>query len=503
MKRYLVLLLAMVMTLSMVAFPAAAEEDDRPTITVTILDRSAVPTDQGTYEDNWATRWINENAPVKVEFVACARNSTYQNYNLWLASGEAPDLIMEFQPEYVEEWANQGMLIELSDIIDEYAPNYRALTPPETQQWGMTMGGEYAFAQQRFESSVVNHMLYVRTDWLENLGLSIPTTEEEFLEVVRAFTEDDPDGNGEDDTYGWSMAGTYPQVLNAAYDAHSGWYKGEDGVFENVHLTENKLKVMQLMETIMDNGWCDPEYLTYDADMHYTRFATGETGFLACEHANLQNKAWATLKANFPEATVAVVPSWTGSGYYQERECQFLSCVPTTCENPEAVAMYIDWMITDGWQMLQWGEEGVDFENRDGLYVSLLTEDERLAKLGYTNEYAIVSPYGMDAELYLQAAEAAVDDDVKEAKIIDAEAVMATKDIKFRRDTPTANLGVDIVVEYMTDMNTIADEKWAQALADPDFTAEQAQEEIRAEWEGMDYEMVKEAFNEQAAELGL
>ena len=55
----------------------------------------------------------------------------------------------------------------------------------------------------------------------------------------------------------------------------------------------------------------------------------------------------------------------------------------------------------------------------------------------------------------------------------------------------------------MTDMNTIADEKWAQALADPDFTAEQAQEEIRAEWEGMDYEMVKEAFNEQAAELGL
>ena len=94
-------------------------------------------------------------------------------------------------------------------------------------------------------------------------------------------------------------------------------------------------------------------------------------------------------------------------------------------------------------------------------------------------------------------------DEVKEAKIIDAEAVMATKDIKFRRDTPTANLGVDIVVEYMTDMNTIADEKWAQALADPDFTAEQAQEEIRAEWEGMDYEMVKEAFNEQAAEMGL
>ena len=78
-----------------------------------------------------------------------------------------------------------------------------------------------------------------------------------------------------------------------------------------------------------------------------------------------------------------------------------------------------------------------------------------------------------------------------------------TKDIKFRRDTPTANLGVEEVIDYMTDLNTVADEYYAKALADKDYTSEQAYEDIKAEWENMDYEMIKEAFNEKAAELGL
>ena len=46
-------------------------------------------------------------------------------------------------------------------------------------------------------------------------------------------------------------------------------------------------------------------------------------------------------------------------------------------------------------------------------------------------------------------------------------------------------------------------EYYAKALADKDYTSEQAYEDIKREWENMDYEMIKEAFNEKAAELGL
>ena len=504
MKKYLALALTLALTLTMFVVPAMAEEDNRPTISVAILDRSAVPADQGTYEDNWATRWINENSPVKVEFVACPRGSTYANYNLWMAAGEAPDVIMEFQPEYVEEWANAGLLIELSDVLDEYAPNYRSMTPDYVQAWGQYCGGEYAIAQERFANAIVNHMVYVRADWLENLGLSVPTNWEEFEEVVRAFSEDDPDGNGENDTWGWSMIGHYQTAIQSMYGANGdSWYKMEDGTFENAHLMPERLEAMKFLEKCVDNGWCDKEWLS-NPDDQYTQFATGKLGFLACEHSNLQNKAWATLKANFPEAEVVVMPSFTEYGYYPERECQFLSCVPTTCDNPEAVAQYIDWMITDGWEMLKYGEEGVDFEKQGDLYVDLLTPDERTAKLAYTGEYAIVCPYGTDSDLFMQTQQALPDDNpLKEACLIDAESVKLTEDIKYRRDTPTANLGVQEAIEMMIDMKTYAGEQWSKALLNADYTCEQAQADIAAEWANQDYEMVKEAFNEKAAELGL
>ena len=42
----------------------------------------------------------------------------------------------------------------------------------------------------------------IRKDWLENLGLEEPKTIDEFYNVLKAFTKDDPDGNGKDDTYG-------------------------------------------------------------------------------------------------------------------------------------------------------------------------------------------------------------------------------------------------------------------------------------------------------------
>ena len=56
----------------------------------------------------------------------------------------------------------------------------------------------------------------IRQDWLDNLGLDMPETFEEFKEVMRAFTEDDPDGNGVDDTYGFvsSYQGPYNREWN-------------------------------------------------------------------------------------------------------------------------------------------------------------------------------------------------------------------------------------------------------------------------------------------------
>lgn len=50
--------------------------------------------------------------------------------------------------------------------------------------------------------------LYIRSDWRENLGYQAPTTWDELVELAGAFTNDDPDGNGEDGTCGFVMPGS-------------------------------------------------------------------------------------------------------------------------------------------------------------------------------------------------------------------------------------------------------------------------------------------------------
>ncbi|SMF91905.1 putative aldouronate transport system substrate-binding protein [Paenibacillus uliginis N3/975] len=59
----------------------------------------------------------------------------------------------------------------------------------------------------------------IRQDWLDKLGLAMPTSYEELKEVALAFTNKDPDGNGKNDTYGLAMA----QNINPSYEMGAYW----------------------------------------------------------------------------------------------------------------------------------------------------------------------------------------------------------------------------------------------------------------------------------------
>lgn len=501
MKKFLSILLVCLMVLSL---GAAVAEGDKPTISVAIFDRGAVPADKGSYEDNWATQWINENAPVNVEFVPVPRWETYSTYSLWLASDTPTDIFMEFQPDYVQEWSAEGVLYELGDLIDEYAPNYRALTPQVVQDWGKYNGGEYAMVDARAETAVINHMCYIRADWLENLGLEMPTTLDELKEVIRAFTEDDPDGNGENDTWGWSFALQGTTLIQNMFGFHGGSWVVEDGKFISAHVSERALEAYKFMEEIYDNGWCDIEYLSdTNGTNAYAEFSSGKLGIICCGLGYLSSTIWDPLMANEPDAKVAPLPSVTDYGYYQERECSLLNMIPATSKNAAGAVQYLDWMLSEGWQTVKFGEPGVDFEYQGDLIVRLTNDDEYAAKFSYTQEYAVLSTYKDTIETYRQTYEAYDDSNLKKpAYLIQADAMDLTKDIKFYRATPITNLGIRSYNELMPDMDTIAGEYWAKALNSTEYTADQALADIIDEWSGMGYDEVEADYNAACAELG-
>ncbi|WP_239297737.1 ABC transporter substrate-binding protein [Paenibacillus sp. ACRRY] len=126
-----------------------------------------------------------------------------------LASGDYPDLYMlipwvdRFSQTDLLKFGQQGVIIPLNKLIEQYAPNikkvldtneyYRAMnTAPDGNIYGLTGLNEC------FHCSYPNKM-WINTKWLEQLDLKEPGTTEEFKQMLEAFKTQDPNGNGKAD----------------------------------------------------------------------------------------------------------------------------------------------------------------------------------------------------------------------------------------------------------------------------------------------------------------
>ncbi|NOU79015.1 extracellular solute-binding protein [Paenibacillus sp. LMG 31459] len=126
-----------------------------------------------------------------------------------IASGSYPDVFAIKGSELVK-YAQTNVIADLTDAYEKYAT-------PELKEYVNTNNGSDLVASQvdgklyaipkvgsGYDSAMV---MFLRQDWLDNLGLKIPTTMDELVEVARAFTKNDPDQNGKADTYGLALNG--------------------------------------------------------------------------------------------------------------------------------------------------------------------------------------------------------------------------------------------------------------------------------------------------------
>jgi putative aldouronate transport system substrate-binding protein len=218
--------------------------------------------------------------------------------------------------------------------------------------------------------------LVIRQDWLEALGLEAPTTVEELLAVAQAFTEQDPDGNGQDDTYG--LGGFLNgQGLGTRFDFILGAY-GVPGVWNFNDMANFGLNVRQaqypealaFMKQLVDAQVIDPDWPTLTRDEFRARWKQGLYGIMWEDFAALTNQSnYAPFDENFPEGEWATLPAPTGPsgdafyGVYTGRGNFFaISQRAADAGKGEAIARLLEWMATpEGYYLLGFGEEGVNF----------------------------------------------------------------------------------------------------------------------------------------------
>ncbi len=120
-----------------------------------------------------------------------------------------------------------------------------------------------------------------RKDWADKLGLSEPKTIEDVYNMAKAFTEQDPDGNGKDDTYGfaWSKSVESFDIAQAWFGAGNQWAE-RDGKLVPVFRTEEYMEALNWFKKMYDEGLVYSDFAVRDASTRADALKNGECGML-------------------------------------------------------------------------------------------------------------------------------------------------------------------------------------------------------------------------------
>ena len=184
------------------------------------------------FATNEFTKWYEDKTNVHINWTVPSGDAQ-QSFNLMIASGDYPDCIlgMGLSREQVMSLVKQKILVDIKDEIQEHGYYIKKMfeEEPSTEEY-VTIGGKiYGVpkASAEFGSKYQNAM-WAYTPWLENLKIEEPQTTEDFYQMLKAFKEKDPNGNGKADEIplaarginNWG-AGIAPYIMSAFIPSNS------------------------------------------------------------------------------------------------------------------------------------------------------------------------------------------------------------------------------------------------------------------------------------------
>lgn len=232
--------------------------------------------------------------------------------------------------------------------------------------------------------------LVIRQDWLDKLGLESPKTLDEVPTVLKAFTFDDPDGNGKDDTYGYCAYIEGSGLANAGIGTRFDWIYGAYGVAGVWNLSSadavalnvrnpDFMKATQFIKTLNDEKVIDPDWPTLKKDEFRARWKQGKCGMMHENFAALANQSnYKDFDTNFPDGQWVAMDAPTGpdgksSMGVVAKTARIYAVSQKAIDEGKgpAIARLLEWMASDeGYYLLGFGVEGVNYKLDDNGFIT-------------------------------------------------------------------------------------------------------------------------------------
>lgn len=349
-------------------------------------------------EKNIIIQKVKERLNIDLKHSATADNFE-QALNLRVVSGDVPDVFLIPQ-NLMQKYAEQGIVLDLAKYKDKLPNASKVLTDYDWLK--TTVNGKIAAIPRR--DAIPNFGLYTRQDWLDKLGLKVPTTLDELLQVSIAFTKQDPDGNGKNDTFGYTAVpdpsgNGFNEIFMEVFNAYGTMY-GKGLVIENgkAVYTINKKETRDALEFIkkfVESGSVDPEIFTNKNNTDLDKAYKGKVGIYMTSWSSFMKGDLADkLKQSDPNAKWVQIaaPKGPDSNNYLGVQPMGLSWDRTAVsakleKDPEKLARaleFVDYLCAgEGFNLAAYGAEGIHYKQENGKIIAL----DAMKELNYTYLY--------------------------------------------------------------------------------------------------------------------
>lgn len=399
-KKKKIMMLLMTMALSVSSFAGCGQSDSSTPKSTAAAENDADGAATDTYEVA-TVRWADWGEDYHTGFPDAAAKETGIQINwdtilnadwadkksVLLASGELPDAFMgSICFSETDILSNTGTFIALDDYIDEYMPNFKSImeSDPTMKSLATSADGHiYGLPAKKPCRPTVGNQLFINKTWLDNLGLDVPTTYDEFVDVLRAFKEQDANGNGDasdEIPYGTGNADA-TMFFCLPFGVRVGGENTysmtmEDGSPVFIPTSEEYKAGIKAMHECYQEGLIDPEVFTQDTSMRDAKLMS-ETPIVGCAAGWTAD---ATFGANADQyVALPALKGPDGNQYiasdpehYNYTRYEFV--VTSSCADPGKLLSWVDKFYTDDASIQNFYGSfgvGVDKDEAAGTYTVL------------------------------------------------------------------------------------------------------------------------------------
>lgn len=335
------------------------------------------------FKDNEFLTQLAKDSNVEIEWQVQSLNDWSEQKGILLASGELPDIIFGFQTFNDADIINNlDYFLPLDDLIDQYMPNYKAALEamPELKKVTTFPDGKmYSFGKNLPKRPVSCNQPIINKKWLDNLGLSVPTTVDELYTVLKAFKDQDANGNGDpnDEIPISGAKGVSMDLLNPFGITDINGYKmmvNTDGSLTYYPTSAQYKEGIKWLNKLYSEGIIDQEAFTQDDSMLSAKRQDPNVARVGLEYAWTPDSNFGIWSSEYEVIAPITGPdgkAYTGGDPNGVSSIMRNEAMITSfCKNPEVAARWIDQFYT-GEASIQnfWGGIGtVITKNADGTY---------------------------------------------------------------------------------------------------------------------------------------